>query len=296
MKLHGSMVALVTPFHNGKVDIKSLEKLVEYHFQNGTKAIVVCGTTGESATLQFDEHMMVVETVVKASAGRIPVIAGTGSNSTEEALMLTHHAKKVKADAALIITPYYNKPTQQGLYLHYSKIAKNVSIPIILYNVPGRTSVNLLPDTVARLSKIKNIFAIKEASGNLDQVTQIAALCDMQIISGDDALTLPILSIGGVGVISVLANIIPSKLQELIDAWDRGQIALAQQLNKELYPLSKVLFCQTNPIPVKAAMAMMGLIHNELRLPLSCLEDVYLPQLKKVLINSGLIEEVSNNN
>ena len=282
---HGSMVALVTPFKKGKVDEKVLGSLVEFQIKNGTKALVPCGTTGESPTLSHEEHKRVIERVVDVASHRIPVIAGTGSNSTQEAIELTQYAKRVGVDAALIVSPYYNRPTQAGLYEHFAAIAKAVNIPIILYNIPGRTGVNILPETMAKMSTIKNIIGVKEATGNLDQMTHIASLCDMAIISGDDSLTLPILSIGGVGVISVVANILPRKVQDMIEAWDRGQIALAKEIHLELYPLCKALFIETNPVPIKAAMGMMGMIEEEVRLPLVKMGDdnrkILVKELKK---------------
>lgn len=268
MMFRGSMVALVTPFKKGKLDEKALEKSIEFQIKNGTKALVPCGTTGESPTLSYDEHKRVIDITISVSSRRIPVIAGTGSNSTAEAIELTRYAKKAGADATLQVAPYYNRPTQAGLYEHFAKIAKAVDLPMILYNIPGRTGVNVLPETIAKLSRIKNIVGVKEASGSLDQMTQIASLCDIKIISGDDSLTLPILSIGGVGVISVLSNIMPKKVQGMIEAWDRGQVQLARDIHVELYPLCKALFIETNPIPVKTAMAMMGMIQEEFRLPL----------------------------
>lgn len=285
----GSMVALVTPFKNGKVDEKKLESLIEFHIKNGTKALVPCGTTGESPTLSHEEHKRVIELAVSCSAKRIPVIAGTGSNSTQEAIELTCYAEKAGADAALVITPYYNKPTQNGLYEHFSAIAKATSLPMVLYNVPGRTGVNILPETLARLSAIKTIVGVKEASANLDQMTQIKTLCGIAIISGDDSLTLPILSIGGVGVISVVANILPRKVQDMIEAWERGQVELARQIHLELYPLCKALFIETNPIPIKAAMAMMGLIEDEIRLPLVKMGSENRKVLEKELRKANLI-------
>lgn len=285
----GSMVALVTPFKKGKVDFKTLEKLVEFHVKNGTKALVPCGTTGESPTLSHEEHREVIEVVIKASNKRLPVIAGTGSNSTEEAIELTVHAAKAGADGVLQVSPYYNKPTQEGLYRHFEAIAHSVKIPVILYNIQGRTGVNITPETMARLSKIKNIVAVKEASGSLDQMTHISTLSDIALISGDDSLTLPLLAIGGVGVISVAANIVPRLVQDMIDAWDKKDIAKAQKINKDLYPLCKALFVETNPIPVKAAMAMMGLIEDEIRLPLTPMSEGPRKALEKELKKFNLV-------
>ena len=286
----GSMAALATPFKKNKLDEKALEELVEFQIQNGTSALVPCGTTGESPTLSFDEHKRVVEIVVHIASKRIPVIAGTGSNSTAEAIELTRHAEKVGADGALLVAPYYNRPTQAGLYQHFMAIAELVDIPLVLYNIPGRTGVNILPETLAKLSKAKNIVAVKEATGNLDQMIQITSLCEMEIISGDDALTLPVLAIGGVGVISVLANIMPRKVQDMIDAWNRGQLNLARSIHLELYPLTKALFLESNPTPVKAAMAMMGMIQEELRLPLIKMSDENRRILQKEMRKAKLIE------
>lgn len=286
----GSMTALVTPFKKNKLDEKALEKLVEFQIQHGTSALVPCGTTGESPTLSHEEHKKVIEIVVSVASKRIPVIAGTGSNSTSEAIELTRHAEKVGVDGALLIAPYYNRPTQTGLLQHFSAIAESVDIPLILYNIPGRTGVNVLPETIAKLSKIKNIVAVKEATGNLDQMIHITSLCEIGIISGDDALTLPVLAIGGVGVISVLANIVPRKVQDMIDAWNRGQLNLARSIHLELYPLTKALFLETNPTPVKAAMAMMGMIQEELRLPLVKMSDENRKILQKELRKAKVIE------
>ncbi|MBI1871203.1 MAG: 4-hydroxy-tetrahydrodipicolinate synthase [Chlamydiae bacterium] len=285
----GSMVALVTPFKKGKLDEKALEKLVEFHIQNGTKALVPCGTTGESPTLSHEEHKKVIEIVIEIASRRIPVIAGTGSNSTQEAIELTQHAEEVGADAALLIAPYYNRPTQEGLFQHFATVSHAVKIPLVIYNIPGRTGVNILPETFERLAKIKNIVAVKESSGNLDQMTHIASLCDISIISGDDSLTLPVLSIGGVGVISVLANILPRKVQDMMDAWDRGQLPLAKDIHLELFPLCKALFLESNPSPVKAAMAMMGMIHEEVRLPLVKMSEENRKILERELKKAKLV-------
>jgi len=287
----GSIVALVTPFKNGKVDEKGLCDLVEFHVKNGTSAILPCGTTGESATLSHEEHKLVVEIVVKAANGRIPVIAGTGSNSTYEALMLTSHAKEIGADGALLICPYYNRPTQKGLYMHFKEVADRVDIPQIIYNIPSRTGVNILPETVARLAEHKNIVGIKEASGNLDQVSEIVRLCgkDFDVLSGDDSLTLPIMSVGGKGVISVAANIVPRKVADLVESFDNGDIKKAMEIHHELYPLFKALFIETNPIPVKTAMGMMGMISDEMRLPMCEMSEENKKKLESVLKSYGLL-------
>lgn len=266
----GSIVALVTPFKDGEVDEKALRDLVEFHISEGTDAIVPCGTTGESATLSHEEHCKVIEIVIEQARKRVPVIAGAGSNSTREAIFLTEHAKKSGADAVLSITPYYNKPTQEGLYRHFKAIAESVDIPLILYNVPGRTGLNMLPETVIRLSGVKNIIGIKEASGSLDQAGAIIKGTDssFDVISGEDSLTFPMMVMGAKGVISVTANIVPAKMSEMCKAVLEGRIEQARNLHYELIDLSKSLFLETNPIPVKKAVYMMGLAGREIRLPL----------------------------
>lgn len=280
----GSMVALVTPFRNGKVDEKALKELVEFHIKNGTTALVPCGTTGESATLSYDEHDKVIELTVQFAKGRITVIAGTGSNSTEEAIMLTRHAKKVGANASLQVSPYYNRPTQKGLYLHFKAIAEAVDIPIILYNIASRTGVNIEPETFVKLAEIKNIIGVKEASGSLEQMSRIRKLCpkDFLLISGDDALTLPVMSIGGVGVISVVANIIPRDVADMCAAFEKRDIKRAEELHYKMLPLVKAMFIETNPIPVKVAMGLMKMIDPQLRLPLCEM----LPENKEKLIKT----------
>jgi len=288
----GSMVALITPFKKGKIDEKKIRELVEFHIKNGTSTIVPCGTTGESATLSYEEHERVIEIVIDACKGKIKVIAGTGSNSTKEAIMLTRHAKEAGADASLQVSPYYNKPTQEGLYLHFKTIAEEVDLPMVLYNIASRTGVNIEPETMQRLSRIKNIVGVKEASGNLDQMSRIVALCgkDFDLISGDDSLTLPILAIGGTGVISVVANIVPKDVAEMIDRFKKGDIEGARRLHYKLLPLVKAMFIETNPIPVKTAMAILGMIDDsELRLPLCPMSDANLARLKKALQDYGLL-------
>jgi len=287
----GSFVAIVTPFKNGKVDAKALKDLIEFHIENGTNGIVPCGTTGESATLSHHEHEEVIRIAVETCRGRVPVLAGTGSNATHEAIELTLSAQKLGADGALLITPYYNKPTQQGLYQHFAAVAKETRLPIILYNVPSRTSINMLPETVARLSKIENIVGIKEASGNLVQVSEIIQSCstDFEVISGEDALTWPILALGGKGVISVTANIVPEKLSKLCKAALKGDMAIARSLHYELLKLNDVMFIETNPIPVKAALVIMGRIDNEFRAPLCPPSDQNLSTLKSVLREYTLV-------
>lgn len=287
----GSFVAIVTPFKNGKVDAQALRGLIEFHIDNGTNGIVPCGTTGESATLNHAEHEEVIRIAVETCKGRIPVLAGTGSNATQEAIELTQRAQKIGADGALLITPYYNKPTQEGLFQHFSAVAKETDLPIILYNVPSRTSINMVSSTVARLSSIKNIVGIKEASGSLVQVSEIIASCgpDFEVISGEDALTWPILAIGGKGAISVTANLVPDKCAKLCQAARSGDIETAKALHYELLKLSDIMFIETNPIPVKAALALMGRIENEFRAPLCAPTEEHLSQLKTVLKNYALI-------
>lgn len=280
----GSMVALVTPFRNGKIDEKALKELVEFHITNGTTALVPCGTTGESATLSYEEHDAVIELTIKFAAGRIPVIAGTGSNSTEEAITLTKHAKKAGADASLQVSPYYNRPTQKGLYLHFKAIAEAVDIPMILYNIASRTGVNIEPETFVKLAEVKNIIGVKEASGSLEQMARIRKLCPKEflLISGDDALTLPVMSIGGVGIISVVSNIIPRDVASMCEAFEKGDIKRAQDLHYKMLPLVKAVFVETNPIPVKTAMGLMKMIDPEMRLPLCEM----VPENKEKLIKA----------
>lgn len=285
----GSMVALVTPFKNYQIDIKSLRDLVEWHIAEGTDVISPCGTTGESATLDYKEHDRVIQIVVEQARKRVLVLAGTGSNSTAEAIEMTRHAKEMGADGSLQVTPYYNKPTQEGLYQHFKAIAEAVDIPIILYNVPGRTSVNMLPETTARCSKIKNIVGIKEASGNLDQVKQVIDLCggltnpDFVVLSGEDAQNFEIFELGGRGSISVTANIVPSELAKIWDLFKAGKKEEAKKNHQRILPLHESMFFETNPIPVKTALGWMGKCSNELRLPLCAMGEHNADKLKKVL-------------
>ncbi|MGD9014641.1 MAG: 4-hydroxy-tetrahydrodipicolinate synthase [Candidatus Omnitrophota bacterium] len=288
----GSIVAIVTPLKNDQVDENKLTELVEFQIKQGTSGIVPCGTTGESPTLSMQEHERVIEIVIAAANKRVPVIAGTGSNSTHEAVELSVHAQKAGADALLLVSPYYNKPTQQGLYLHFKTIAQKVKIPIILYNIASRTGINIEPQTIARLSSdCKNIIGVKEASGSLDQMSRIKALCGKKfdLISGDDALTLPLLSIGGVGVISVVANIVPQDVAEMVEAFSQGNISKAQSLHYKLLPLIKAMFIETNPIPVKTAMGILGLCQSDLRLPLCAMSEENLKKLRKALQDYGLL-------
>jgi 4-hydroxy-tetrahydrodipicolinate synthase len=288
----GSMVAIVTPFRNGKVDEKAMGDLIEFQIKSGTDAIIPCGTTGESATLDYDEHYRVIEFTIEVVNKRVPVIAGTGANSTDETIMMTKKAKGFRTDGVLLVTPYYNKPTQEGLYQHYRKVAEEVDIPIVLYNVPGRTGVNMLPPTVARLSEIKNIVAIKEATGDMKQVSELIRLCGDRIIvlSGDDFTTFPLLSLGGKGVISVTANVAPSDVAGMIDAFLNGKIDEARTFHYKLEPLNQAMFLETNPIPVKTALGMMGKCSDELRLPLCPMSDTNKEKLRKVLKDYGLLK------
>ena len=289
----GSIVALVTPFRNGKVDEAKLRELVEFHAKHGTDAIVPCGTTGESPTLSHDEHKRVVEIVVEAARGRMPIIAGAGSNSTAEAIDLTAHAKQAGATGALIVNPYYNRPTQEGLYRHFRAVAEAVEIPIIVYNIASRTAVNVETDTLARLVKdCPNIVGVKEASGSLDQMTQVILACgpDFSVLSGDDVLTLPLLAVGGRGVISVIANLVPRETAEMTHAALAGDWKLARDLHLRLFPLSRAMFIETNPIPVKEAMAMMGMIEPEYRLPMCRMSEGNRQRLKAVLEQSNLLK------
>lgn len=287
----GSIVAIVTPFHNGKIDEKTFRDLIEFQIKNATSGIVPCGTTGESATLSFEEHERVIEITIEQVKKRIPVIAGTGSNSTEEAILLTKHAAKAGADASLQVSPYYNRPTQRGLYEHFKAIANSVDIPIILYNIASRTGVNIEPETIAKLAQdCKNITAVKEASGNLDQMSRIKTLCgpNFGLISGDDSLTLPLLSIGGTGIISVAANIVPKEVATLVSEFEKGNIKKAQEMHYKLLPLIKAIFIETNPIPIKTAMGLMGMCEPDLRLPMCAMSPENEEKLKKVLKDYGL--------
>ncbi len=287
----GSIVAIVTPFKEGKVDEEAYRELIEFQIENGTSAIVPCGTTGESATLDMKEHARVIDIAVEAVNKRIPVIAGTGGNSTSEAIELTGHAKKVGADGTLQVTPYYNKPTQEGLYQHFKAIAEAVPLPQVLYNVPGRTGLNMLPETVARLAGLPEVVALKEASGNLAQMAEIVKLAgdNITLLSGDDNVTLPVLSLGGKGVVSVVANIVPKDTAELVSAWEEGNVERAKELFYRLFPLCQAMFYETNPIPVKTSLALMGKIGGEMRLPLVPMAPANLEKLKKALQDYGLI-------
>jgi 4-hydroxy-tetrahydrodipicolinate synthase len=288
----GSIVALVTPFKDGRVDEARLRALVDFQVKNGTDAIVPCGTTGESPALSHDEHKRVVEIIVDAAAGRLPVIAGTGSNSTAEAIDLTLHAKKAGADGALLVCPYYNKPTQKGLIEHYRAIADRVDLPGIIYNIPGRTGVNMLPESILTLADHPNIVGVKEASGNVEQMTQliIGAGDRLSVVSGDDTLTLPLMAVGGKGVISVVANIVPKETSDLTRAALSGDWKRARELHWKLFPLSQAMFIETNPIPVKEALGMMGMIEPEFRLPLTRMSDANRERLRNALRQHGLVK------
>jgi len=284
----GSMVALVTPFKsNFDVDFDAYGRLIDWHLEQGTEGIVPCGCTGEAATLTHDEQEACIRFAVERVAGRVPVVAGTGSNSTQEAIRLTSFAKDVGADAALLITPYYNKPTPAGQIAHYTAAAQ-VGIPIVLYNVPGRTGTKMLPETIAELARVENIVAVKEACGSVDQVSQIRGLCDITVLSGDDALTLPMMAVGATGVISVAANVVPAKMAALCRACSNDDFAAARDVHFELLPLFKGLFFETNPMPVKAALARMGRIENVLRLPLTPMRPEMFAKLEAILDRLGV--------
>ena len=287
----GAIVAIVTPFKNGLVDEDAFRQLIEEQIAAGTDGIVPCGTTGESTTLSHEEHDRVIEIAIDAVKKRVPVIAGTGSNSTAEALRLTRHAWEAGADGALLVCPYYNRPTQEGLYLHYRTVAEKVPIPIIVYNIPGRTGTNMLPETLARLAKIPNIVGVKEAAGSIKQMSDAIQLCgaDFDVLSGDDIFTLPLLALGGKGVISVISNVVPGDMAGMVDAFAAGDLEKARQLHYRMSPLIDALFIETNPIPVKAALAMMGKIAYELRLPLCKMAEKNAAVLKKVMQDYGLI-------
>lgn len=287
----GSMVALITPFRDGQVDYETLDELIEFQLRSGTDGIVPVGTTGESPTLDYDEHKKVIERVVQVVDGQVPVIAGTGSNSTAEAIELTEHARRVGADASLQVAPYYNKPMQEGFYRHFKAIAEEVDIPLVLYNIPGRCGGSgMTPETIARLSKIENIVAVKEATGSLDQASEIAMRCDITILSGDDSLTLPLASVGAKGVISVVANIVPADVKAMTDLILEGDFIAARRWHRKLFPLCKSLLSMaTNPIPIKAAMSILNMCSEELRLPMTPLDLDKKEQLRQILTNYGLI-------
>ncbi|MFW6245054.1 MAG: 4-hydroxy-tetrahydrodipicolinate synthase [Fibrobacterota bacterium] len=286
MEFRGCYVAIVTPFtKDGKLDEEGLRSNIEYLISKGAAGIVPCGTTGESATLDWQEHNRVVDIAVEQAKGRVQVIAGAGSNNTKEAINAAQHAKEKGADAILTITPYYNKPTQEGLYQHFKAIAENVDVPMVLYNVPGRTGVNMLPETVERLCELKSVAAIKEASGSVAQVSEIHRRCGdrVTILSGDDGLTLPTLACGGKGVISVIGNIVPDKMGSMIDSFLNGDTSTALKIHEELLPLSQIVFIEANPVPIKACMDHLGLAAGPVRLPLVSMKEDNKKQLLSVL-------------
>lgn len=286
----GAIVAIITPFRDGRLDEAAYRGLIDWQIENGTAAIVPCGTTGESPTLSFDEHKRVIEICIDQVRGRVPVIAGTGGNSTAEAVELTEHARAAGADASLQVVPYYNKPTQEGLYRHFARIAE-VGLPLILYNIPGRTGVNMTPDTVARLAKVPGIVGIKEASGNLQQMAEVINACpeSFTLLSGDDTIVLPVLAIGGAGVISVVSNVAPRLMAELCGSWQAGDLEKARRLYYRMLPLALSMFYETNPVPVKTALGMMGKCSPECRLPLAPMGEKNKERLAQVLRSQGLI-------
>ncbi len=286
----GVTVALVTPFRNGDIDFAALRQLVDWHVEQGTDCLSPVGTTGESPTLDHEEHERVIAAVIEQARGRIKVVPGTGSNSTREAIRLTRFAQRAGADGALLVGPYYNKPTQEGYFRHFAAVAEACDLPIVLYNIPGRTASNILPETIARLAEIPNIVAIKEATGSLDQASHIASLCNLTLLSGDDSLTLPLLSIGGRGVVSVVGNLIPRDLQALVSAFDAGKPTEALRWHRRLFPLCRdMLSVATNPIPVKTALKLLGRGNGELRLPLCPLDAAGEARIAQTLRAYGLL-------
>ena len=285
----GTLVALVTPFKNGRVDYAAIERLVDWHIAEGTDGLVPVGTTGESPTVDVEEHEKIIATVVKRAAGRIPVIAGAGGNATAEAIELTKFSRDAGATATLQVAPYYNKPTQEGLYRHFAAIAEAVDLPMVLYNIPGRCVVNMTPETIARLAKVPQVVAVKEATGSMDQTSEIIARCDLTILSGDDSLTLPLMALGARGVISVVANVVPKDVKRLTSAMLAGDVAGAQAAHRKLFPLCRAMFVETSPIPVKTAMKWAGLIESdEKRLPLTDLSAAGAEVLRRAMKEYGL--------
>jgi len=287
----GVFTALVTPFRDGAVDEAALRVLVERQVAAGVDGVVPCGSTGEAATLSHVEHRRVVEVAVEAARGRVQVIAGTGSNNTAEAIALTRHAKEAGADGALLISPYYNKPTQPGIVAHYAAIARETAFPLVPYNIPSRTGSNILPETLARLADIEQVVAVKEACGDIDQISRAIAACSegFTFLSGDDAMTLPLLAVGGHGVITTVGNLVPGEMAELVRAFNSGEVERARSLHLRMLPLVDAIFCETNPIPVKAAMAMQRLCSEEIRLPLTPLTDESRERLRVVLKEFGVL-------
>jgi 4-hydroxy-tetrahydrodipicolinate synthase len=291
----GSFVAMITPFKDGKVDEQGVADLVEFQLRNGTNGLVPCGTTGEAVTLSDEEHLRVVEITIETAGGRVPIVAGTGTNSTEKTIKTTKAVAKIGADAALVVTPYYNKPTPEGLFQHYKAINDAVDLPIVAYNVPTRTSVNMSADTTLRISGLPNVVAVKEASGSMDQVSEILqdAAPDFAVMSGDDSVTLPLLALGGTGVVSVVANIAPAAMSDLVAAFHAGDVARARELHHQIFGLCRAMFIETNPIPVKTAAGMLGLCSDELRLPLVALSDGNRAKLKAALDSCPLIQPIA---
>ncbi len=287
----GIHTAIVTPFKDGAIDEDALRAIVERQIEAGVHGIVPCGSTGESATLSHDEHRRVVEIVVEAVAGRVAVIAGTGSNSTAEAVALTRHAKDAGADGALLLSPYYNKPTQEGIYQHYAKIAHDTRFPLVVYNIPGRTASNITPETLGRLAAVDNVVGVKEACGDLDQIAHVVAACgdEFAVLSGDDSLTLPLMAVGGHGCITTSGNVAPNDMLDLYQALKATDLAAAQAIHYRLLPLFDVLFCETNPIPLKEALYLMGLCDPEIRLPLTRMTEPNRERLQVALKDLGLL-------
>jgi 4-hydroxy-tetrahydrodipicolinate synthase len=286
----GSLVAIVTPFKDGRVDYAAIERLVDWHIEQGTDGLVPVGTTGESPTVNVEEHEKIIEAVVKRVAGRIPVIAGAGGNATAEAIELTKFSKDVGATATLQVTPYYNKPTQEGMYRHFAAIAEAVDLPMVLYNIPPRCVVNLTPETIARLARLPQVVAVKEATGSMDQTSEILARCALTVLSGDDSLTLPLMALGARGVISVVANIVPKDVKRLTSAMLAGDMAAARAAHQKLFPLCRAMFVETNPIPIKTAMKWAGLIgSDEKRLPLTDLSVAGAETLRRAMKEYGLL-------
>ncbi|MHC4653501.1 MAG: 4-hydroxy-tetrahydrodipicolinate synthase [Planctomycetota bacterium] len=287
----GAMVALITPFQDGIIDFETLDELVDFQLDNGIDGIVPVGTTGESPTLSHEEHKQVIERVVKAVGGKVPVIAGAGSNSTAEAIELAAFSKKVGADATLQVDPYYNKPTQEGFYQHFKAVAEEVDLPIVLYDIPGRCGAGMTPDTIVRLADIENIVAIKDATGKMDHVSEVATSCDLTILSGDDSMTLPIASVGGKGVVSVVANIVPADVKAMTDLILEGDLVSARQWHNKLFTLCRnLLSLATNPIPIKAAISMLNLASEEMRLPMTPMDEDKKAVLRQTLQTYGLLQ------
>lgn len=291
MELKGSMVAIATPFKNGGIDTEAYRRLIEFQIENGTAAIVPCGTTGESATLTHEEHEHLIRHTIDLVHGRALVIPGTGSNSTREALRLTRAAKEAGADAALLITPYYNKPTQEGLRRHYDTIAAEIDLPLVIYNVPSRTGVSIDPETLGRLvSDHDNIIAVKDSTGSLDWTSAVCGIKRLAVLSGDDSATVPMMALGAVGVISVLANIAPRAISDMVARAASNDWAGAREIHHRYFKLMRALFIETNPIPVKAAMELMGLIGPEIRLPLVPVSDPNRQKIKLLMQEAGLVK------